>query len=294
MNFENREYDVKFGELISSAFDSGRLPHAIILEGANENTRLTFAQTLAKALVCTESEKALRPCGKCQNCMKAESQSHVDIKKVEGTNKSKTVSVEDIRKVRSDAYIVPNEAERKVYIITAAHRMNETAMNAFLKILEEPPATARFILASRSRDDFRQTILSRVTAFAISEDSGQAAGEKENSKASKAAEDILTALITKNEAKLMLSTGSLEKDKKNYKAALEKMILMLRNSIVSKYRADCDMNITEKKFADIFSEKEIINMQSVLKNLLSDTDKNANDNLLVTRLTIELMSCIDR
>ena len=54
------------------------------------------------------------------------------------------------------------------------------------------------------------------------------------------------------------------------------------------------MNITEKKFSDIFSEKEIINMQSVLKNLLSDTDKNANDNLLVTRLAIELMSCIDR
>ena len=189
---------------------------------------------------------------------------------------------------------MPNEAPFQIFIILEASGMGEEAQNALLKILEEPPATARFILASRSRDDFRQTILSRVTPFAISEDSGQAAGEKENSKAVKAAEDIFSALITKNEAKIMLSTGALEKDKKNYKLALERMILMFRNSIISKYRTDSEVSITEKKFADAFSEKEIINMQNVLKTLLSDADKNANDNLLVTRLVIELVACIDR
>ena len=103
MNFENKEYDSKFKELISSAFDSGRLPHAIILEGANEVTRMTFAKTLAKALVCKESTNSVKPCGKCADCVKASSMSHVDIKIVEGTNKSKTVSVEDIRKVRDKA-----------------------------------------------------------------------------------------------------------------------------------------------------------------------------------------------
>ena len=281
MNFGKLQLNEEVKKRLSSAVDSGTLSHAILLTGGTEKERKELSLLLSQAILCQNNPK---PCLKCEQCKKIKSGIHPDVIVTEGeSGKQRSIKIDTIREIRSRAYVLPNEAPFQIFVILEASGMGEEAQNALLKILEEPPATARFILASRSRDDFRQTILSRVTAFAISEDSGQAAGEKENSKASKAAEDILTALMTKNEAKLMLSTGS-----------LEKMILMLRNSIVSKYRADCDMNITEKKFSDIFSEKEIINMQSVLKNLLSDTDKNANDNLLVTRLAIELMSCIDR
>ena len=292
MNFGKLQLNEEVARRLSAAVDSGTLSHAVLLTGGTEKERKELSILLAQALLCTNQPA---PCLKCDVCKKIKNGTHPDIIIVSGeAGKQRSIKIDTIRDIRSRAYIMPNEAPYQIFIILEASGMGEEAQNALLKILEEPPATARFILASRSRDDFRQTILSRVTPFAISEDSGQAAGEKENSKAVKAAEDIFSALITKNEAKIMLSTGALEKDKKNYKAALERMILMFRNSIISKYRTDSEVNITEKKFADAFSEKEIINMQNVLKTLLSDADKNANDNLLVTRLVIELVACIDR
>lgn len=292
MNFGKLQLNEEVKKKLSSAVDTGTLSHALLLTGGTEKERKELSLLLAQALLC---ENSPTPCLKCNTCKKIKSGIHPDVITTEGeAGKQRSIKIDTIRDIRSRAYIMPNEAPFQIFIILEASGMGEEAQNALLKILEEPPSTARFILASRSRDDFRQTILSRVTPFAISEDSGQAAGEKENSKAAKAAEDIFAALMTKNEAKIMLSTGALEKDKKNYKIALEKMIIMLRNSIISKYRTDSDVNITEKRFSDVFSEKEIINMQNVLKTLLSDADKNANDNLLVTRLAIELVACVDR
>jgi len=292
MNFGKLQLNEEVKKKLSSAVDSGTLSHALLLTGGTEKERKELSLLLSQALLC---ENSPTPCLKCNTCKKIKSGIHPDVIITEGeAGKQRSIKIDTIRDIRSRAYIMPNEAPFQIFIILEASGMGEEAQNALLKILEEPPSTARFILASRSRDDFRQTILSRVTPFAISEDSGQAAGEKENSKASKAADDIFAALMTKNEAKIMLSTGALEKDKKNYKIALEKMIIMLRNSIISKYRTDSDVSITEKKFSDVFSEKEIIDMQGVLKTLLSDADKNANDNLLVTRLAIELVACIDR
>lgn len=290
MNFGKLQLNEEIKNRLSSAVDSGTLSHAVLLTGGTEKERKELALLLSQALLCENNPK---PCLKCSVCQKIKSGNHPDVIITQGeAGKQKSIKIDTIRSIRSKAYILPNEAPYQIFIILEASGMGEEAQNALLKILEEPPATARFILASRSRDDFRQTILSRVTPFSISEDSGQAAGEKENSKASKAAEDIFSALMTKNEYKVMLSTAALEKDKKNYKAALEKMIIMLRNSIVSVYRPESEASITESKFASVFSEREIMDMQNVLKNLLTDADKNANDNLLITRLTTELMKCV--
>lgn len=292
MNFGKLQLNEEVKMRLSSAVDSGTLSHAILLTGGTEKERKELSILLSQALLCENDEK---PCLKCNTCKKIKSGIHPDVILTEGeAGKQKSIKIDTIRSIRQRAYIIPNEAPYQIFLILEASGMGEEAQNALLKILEEPPSTARFILASRSRDDFRQTILSRVTPFAISEDSGQAAGEKENAKAVKAAEDIFNAMLTKNEARVMLSTAALEKDKKTFKAACEKMILILRNCIVSKFNDSVDINITEKKFSDMFSEREILNMMGILKELLSDADKNANDNLLVTRLTLGLMSCIDR
>ena len=291
MNFGKLQLNEEVKKRISSAVDSGTLSHAILLTGGTEKERKELSILLSQALLCKNNDK---PCLKCDTCKKIKSGIHPDIIITEGeAGKQKSIKIDTIRAIRSRAFIVPNEAPFQIFIILEASGMGEEAQNALLKILEEPPSTARFILASRSRDDFRQTILSRVTPFAISEDSGQAAGEKENTKASKAAEELFSALITRNEARILLASAVLEKDKKTFKASIEKMILMLRNSIIAKYRDDDNITLTEHKFSAGFSEKEILKMMGILKELLSDADKNANDNLLVTRLTIGLMSCIE-
>lgn len=291
MNFENREYDSKFKELISSAFDSGRLPHAIILEGANEAARLSFAKTLAKALVCSESANEAKPCNKCANCRKAESDSHVDIKIVEGTNKSKTVSVEDIRRVRSDAYVVPNEAERKVYIITSAHKMNETAMNAFLKVLEEPPSYVNFILECEDKAMLLQTVKSRCVSFRMGDLTDDSVTKKKLEKSYENAQLIAKAISSGSEIEMMKTLGIFEKDKDALKLALEEVILILRDSLALKNGAENCLSQNEeiaRSVSSSLTSERIINAMNVVGETLSSMQYFANQNLLLARLSSRL------
>ena len=293
MNFGKLQLNDEIKQKLSSAVDSGTLSHAVLLTGGTQKERKDLAMLLAQALFCENAEK---PCLKCINCKKIKSGIHPDITEISGeAGKQRSIKIDTIRDIRAKAYIMPNEAPFQIFIIQEASGMGEEAQNALLKILEEPPATARFILASRSRDDFRQTILSRVTAFAISEDSGQAAGEKENPKAAAAAKEILKAVSTKNEYNIIVSTGALEKDKKAFRSALEKMLLMLRNAVVSRYRSiENDDEGIELRLMRTFTDREMMAMQEEIKTLLADADRNANDNLLLTRLSIGLMSCIEK
>lgn len=293
MNFAKLQLNDEVKMRLSSAIDTGTLSHAVLLTGGTEKERKELSLHIAQALLCENSEK---PCLKCTSCKKIKSGIHPDVTIISGeAGKLRSIKIDTIRSIRNQAYIVPNESPFQIFIILEASGMGEEAQNALLKILEEPPATARFILASRSRDDFRQTILSRVTPFAISEDSGLAAGEKENPKAVAAAKEILTALASKNEYKIIVSSGALEKDKKTYKAALEKMLLMLRNAVVANFSdIQTDEDGIENRLSAVFSPKELLHMQTQIKELLADADKNANDNLLLTRLSIKLMSCIDK
>ncbi len=291
MNFENIEYDSKFKELISSAFDSGRLPHAIILEGANEQARLSFARTLAKALVCKESTNSVKPCNKCPDCIKAGSDSHVDIKLVEGTNKSKTVSVEDIRRVRSDAYVVPNEAERKVYIIASAHKMNEMAMNAFLKVLEEPPSYVNFILECEDKAMLLQTVKSRCVSFRMGELTDASVTKKKLEKAYENAAIISRAIASGSEIEMMKVLGIFEKDKEALKLALEEVILILRDALVLKNNADNCLSQNEdaaKELSSGMTAEKIINAMNVVNDTLSGLQHFANQNLLLARLSSRL------
>lgn len=291
MNFENKEYDAKFKELISSAFDSGRLPHAIILEGANATKRLEFASLLAKALVCREDAKIVRPCGKCPDCLKAESGSHVDIKIVEGKNKSKTVSVEDIRNVRSDAYVVPNEAERKVYIITSAHKMNETAMNAFLKVLEEPPSYVNFILECEDKAMLLQTVKSRCAAFRLGDLTDDSVTKKKLEASFENAVKIAKAISSDSEIEMMKTLGMFEKDKDALKLALEEVVLILRDSIALKSGAvNClsRNRETANELASSMTTEKIIKASAIVNDALQGMQYYANHNLLLARLSSQL------
>lgn len=291
MNFENKEFDLKFKELISSAFDSGRLPHAIILEGANSEKRMEGAKLLAKALVCSESEKILRPCGKCQNCIKAKSDSHVDIKTVIGTNKSKTVSVEDIRNVRSDAYVVPNEAERKVYIITSAHKMNETAMNAFLKVLEEPPGYVNFILECEDKAMLLQTVKSRCASFRMGDLTDDSVTKNKLEKSFENAVKIAKAIASDSEIEMMKTLGIFEKDKDGLKLALEEVILILRDSIALKNSCSCCLSQNEetaRELASSMTMPKIIHAMEIVNDSLKSIEFYANHNLLLARLSSRL------
>ena len=149
MGFESLQISEPLKKALSSSVNSGRFPHAAILEDEDSERLMDTAKTLAAALVCSGDDK---PCGRCINCLKARSDSHPDIKIFEPDPKTNNFKVETVREIRSDAYIVANEADRKVYILKDAQNMLVPAQNALLKVLEEPPEGVCFLLLTDDKN----------------------------------------------------------------------------------------------------------------------------------------------
>ena len=104
--------EVKFE--LSEAMKNNTLPHALIIDGAKGTGKKTLARIIAQYCVCSSEE--MRPCGVCAHCRKAEKNIHPDIMTSDGNN-SGELNVEAIRSIRSSAYIKPNEARIKVYML---------------------------------------------------------------------------------------------------------------------------------------------------------------------------------
>lgn len=137
----------------------GTLSHAYIVWGPENSDKEGLALSLAATMVCTGSQG--RPCGNCRNCVKAFKNIHPDIITVEKQPDKREIYVDQIRWIISDASVLPNEADKKVYIIYQADSMNVRAQNAFLKLLEEPPSYCSFILTGTNPGSFLITIRSR-------------------------------------------------------------------------------------------------------------------------------------
>ena len=141
------------------AHREGDLAHAYIVAGPAGSGRHTLAAQMAAALVCS-AQPQLRPCGRCSHCRKAAGGIHPDITVIAGSG-GKPITVDQVRALRTDAYVRPNEAERKVYLLERADRMNASAQNAMLKLLEEGPAYAVFLLLAENGGGLLQTVRSR-------------------------------------------------------------------------------------------------------------------------------------
>ncbi len=147
---------------LRDAVAAGRVSHAYILEGPEGVGKRSLALGFASALLCAEGSGV--PCGRCSHCRRS---AHPDLSVIEGEGKSGAVKVAAIRALRADAYIRPNEAERKVYIIDHAETMRAEAQNALLKIFEEPPAYAVIILLTASLPAILPTLRSRAVTLSV-------------------------------------------------------------------------------------------------------------------------------
>ncbi len=292
MNFGRLQLNDVLKNKLSLAVDNGALSHTVMITGGRQKDRKDLAILLSQALLCENSNK--KPCLKCDCCKRIKAGDHPDVRLIENDYEKKSISIDTIRNVRDDAYLMPNEAPFQIFIIYETSSLGVDAQNSLLKILEEPPDTARFILVSGSKDDVVPTILSRATVYAISDDSGQAAGEKVSAKSTAAAEMILKGWASGSEYDIVTGTGKIEKDRKNIKTALEQMILILRDAAVLKYYIpdDCGGGDIANVLSRATSTDEIIKAENLLVELMADCDKNTNENLLITRLSIGLMDCI--
>lgn len=149
--------------------DSHMLHAYLICSGDNRGEEL--AADMARTAVCTG--KGVRPCNVCPSCQKAIKGIHPDIITVskpldaKGSEKSEIV-VSQARDIISEAYVLPNEAEAKVFIIRQADSMNISAQNALLKLLEEPPSYAYFFIVASNPGLLLTTVRSRLAQINVS------------------------------------------------------------------------------------------------------------------------------
>ena len=130
-----------------------RLAHAYLITGRD---RAALADTLAAALVCTG---AAPPCGACLACRKAAQGIHPDVVRLDPEGAG--LKAEEVRALRADAWIRPNEADHKVYILCRSELLNQTGQNILLKLIEEGPAYAAFLFLTPNPELLLPTIRSR-------------------------------------------------------------------------------------------------------------------------------------
>lgn len=170
--------DFKAKDAYKAVFSPSHLLHSYLISGEDGADKAALINTLAAAMICENGEKV--PCGICRSCKKSLRGLHPDIIRVAPPEGKREIPVDTVRDVRAEAIVLPNEAERKVFIIEKADLMKDAAQNAFLKTLEEPPRHARFILSAENPAALLDTVRSRCAEIRIrveNEETDNAAAE---------------------------------------------------------------------------------------------------------------------
>lgn len=159
-----------------------RLPHALLLKGAQGIGKLDLALNFAQALLCGHPDSAGMACGQCNSCHWFEQESHPDFRKIQpdamtaaeegeekagGKKPSREISVDQIRELSSFANLSAHSGGYRVVLINPAESMNLNAANSLLKTLEEPTDKLLFILVSHKPQQLLPTILSRCLSFTV-------------------------------------------------------------------------------------------------------------------------------
>lgn len=287
-----------------------RFPHAVLLEGGTAAQRLSAAQCLAAALVCdnktenqvslfaqeslfgqdAEAKQAEKPCGVCTNCVKAQAGMHPDIRTVSGGEAAKSFHTQTVREMRADAYILPNEAAHKVYILEQVQNMTLSAQNALLTILEEPPQSVCFLLLCENKNRMLSTILSRVSVLDLHENTQDAAqgsekaqedvGEKEQQTAAALAK----ALAGRQEFALLQASAVFAKDKPLFRAVLPLLQTYLRDALLLQSGLTAAQGQAQTALlAQTLSRRQALACFTHIQGLMEALDQNENYTLLTAR-----------
>ena len=146
--------------LMNSITDN-RIAHAFLFSGSRGVGKTTVARILAKALNCEQGPTSA-PCDLCANCLEITQGHSVDVIEIDGASNT---SVDDVREIRENIKFTPFRGHYRVYIIDEVHMLSNSAFNALLKTLEEPPAHVVFIFATTEIHKIPATILSRCQHY---------------------------------------------------------------------------------------------------------------------------------
>lgn len=189
---------------IREAAARGTLSHALLFTGAGA---LDAARYTAAAMECQGQGE--RPCGVCPACRKVLADIHPDVVTVRDPE-HKNIAVEVVRSIRADAYIRPNEGQRKVYIFPDCALLTEADQNILLKVVEEGPPYAAFLFCAESAGQMLQTLRSRCVEL-LTRPTGTA--ESTPSAQEEGAERLLRAVLVRRRGAVTEAAVELERRK---------------------------------------------------------------------------------
>jgi len=148
-------------QTLTNALKSERVSHAYLFYGPRGTGKTSTGRILAKAVNCLSTDKE-KPCNACEMCQAITEGSAMDVIEIDAASNT---GVDDIRSLREKVNYAPGQARYKVYIIDEVHMLSNSASNALLKTLEEPPPQVIFILATTEIHKVLPTIMSRCQRF---------------------------------------------------------------------------------------------------------------------------------
>ena len=312
---------------LSKLMESGRFPHALIIEGEEGIGKKTLAKDIACALVCRGNDK---PCGECAQCKKAIGAIHPDISEYIPAGTANSFHVDTVRNIINDAYVQPNEADYKIYILANAHCMNQNAQNALLKILEEPPKYVVFILTTNSKSALLSTVLSRSVSVSLegvdieraansitshcenvdyntakktvetfNGNIGKAIDSLQDSKTSELVDvcnKICKALATSNEYEMMTLCSVFQKDRQGVVFACDLLKSIFRDALFAGESSEHISGQEESAalLKSSLSRQSLIKLINTCDELKSTALSNANNALLITKFCYSLNRAIGR
>ena len=148
-------------QTLMNSIATKRIAHAFLFSGTRGVGKTTVARILAKALNCEQGPTGT-PCNTCANCQEITQGTSVDVVEIDGASNT---SVDDVREIRENVKFTPFRGQYRVYIIDEVHMLSNSAFNALLKTLEEPPSHVVFIFATTEIHKIPATILSRCQHY---------------------------------------------------------------------------------------------------------------------------------
>ena len=146
---------------LKNAIQQGRIAHAYLFSGPRGVGKTTSARLLAKALNCVNGPTP-DPCDECDNCRGIAKGSSLDVIEIDGASNT---GVNDVRVIKEEVMFPPTSSRYKIYIIDEVHMLSQSAFNALLKTIEEPPEYVVFIFATTETQKVPATIRSRCQQF---------------------------------------------------------------------------------------------------------------------------------
>lgn len=147
---------------LQNAILKNKIGHAYLFTGTRGIGKTSIARIFAKAIRCENHDVNANPCEKCPSCLDFDTDSSLNVIEIDGASHN---GVDHIRDLTQNVQYLPSSGQYRIYIIDEVHMLSQSAFNALLKTLEEPPAHVVFIFATTEPNKLLETVLSRCQRF---------------------------------------------------------------------------------------------------------------------------------